>query len=215
MAALLVAIALMSVFMSAAMPVWRHAAQREKEAELLWRGRQYDRALQLYRRKYSTPGPPSVDVLVEERFLRKKYKDPIAGADFELRPVSPMGNMPDAGEVQSRPSRRAAGRRRETASPEHRKGQLIGGVRSRSRDRSILILNGRQRYNEWEFAYVPYQDARSQAAAEGQSTPGRRPGLSSRGRGQGSGRATNPRTRGTGSRGSAPRSSTTGSGQQR
>ena len=69
------------------MPVWRQAAQREKEAELVWRGQQYDRALQLYRRKASAPGAPNLDILIEQKFLRKKYKDPITGGDFELRPV--------------------------------------------------------------------------------------------------------------------------------
>ena len=34
MAALLVALAVMAVLMSVALPVWRHEAQREKEAEL-------------------------------------------------------------------------------------------------------------------------------------------------------------------------------------
>src|SRR5215217_2579283 len=91
MAALLVAMALMAVMMSMAMPVWRHAAQREKEAELIWRGQQYDRALQLFRRKASAPGAPNLDLLIQQKFLRKKYKDPITGGDFELKPVSLIG----------------------------------------------------------------------------------------------------------------------------
>src|SRR5215203_7513403 len=91
MAALLVAMALMAVMMSVAMPVWRQAAQREKEAELVWRGQQYDRALQLYRRKSGVPGAPNLDVLIQQKFLRKKYKDPITGGDFELKPVSLLG----------------------------------------------------------------------------------------------------------------------------
>ena len=91
MAALLVAMALMALMMSVAMPVWRQAAQRDKEAELVWRGQQYDRALQLYRRKSGVPGAPNLDVLIQQKFLRKKYKDPITGGDFELKPVSLLG----------------------------------------------------------------------------------------------------------------------------
>ena len=213
MAALLVAIALMSVFMSAALPAWRHAAQREKEAELLWRGRQYDRALQLYRRKHSIPGPASVDVLLEEKFLRKKYKDPITGGDFDLRPVSPTGEALGGGETETGPSSRAssrASRRRRTsrAPPGRGAGQLIGGVRSTSKEKSILVLNGRQRYNEWDFTYVPYQDARNQGEAEGNRG---RPGVSPR-TPRGSSRGRSPSTRGTtprqGSRESAPPSRT-------
>ena len=45
MVALLVGMAILAIFMSMAMPVWRQANQREKEAELIWRGQQYDRAI--------------------------------------------------------------------------------------------------------------------------------------------------------------------------
>ena len=83
MAALLVAMAVMAVLMSVALPVWRHEAQREKEEELVFRGNQYVRALGLYQRKTQTM-PGSVDLLVTGRFIRKKYKDPITNDDFEL-----------------------------------------------------------------------------------------------------------------------------------
>lgn len=65
-----------------ALPAWRHQAQREKEAELIFRGQQYARAIGLYQRKLAGSFPPNIDVLVEQRFLRKKYKDPITGEDF-------------------------------------------------------------------------------------------------------------------------------------
>jgi type II secretory pathway pseudopilin PulG len=81
MAALLVALAVMAVLMSAALPVWRHEAQREKEEELVFRGQQYVRAIRLYQAKTQTL-PPSVDVLVRGRYIRKKFKDPISGEDF-------------------------------------------------------------------------------------------------------------------------------------
>ncbi|HXE79942.1 MAG TPA: hypothetical protein VNK41_04270, partial [Vicinamibacterales bacterium] len=107
MVALLVAIALMSVSLTAALPVWRQQIQREKEAELIWRGEQYDRAIQLYRQRYGAPGPPDLDVLVKEKFLRKKYKDPITGKDFAVRPVGPTGAAaPDGEEGEGTRSRR-------------------------------------------------------------------------------------------------------------
>jgi len=86
MAALLVSLAVLMVLMSVAMPVWRTQAKREKEAELIFRGEQYARAINLYTRKMG-PGnfPPSIDVLVQQRFLRKKFKDPMtADGDFDL-----------------------------------------------------------------------------------------------------------------------------------
>lgn len=82
MAALLVAIALLSVVMLVALPTWRQQAQREKEAELIFRGEQYARAIALYQRKLAGAFPPNLDVLVEQKFLRKKYEDPITGEDF-------------------------------------------------------------------------------------------------------------------------------------
>jgi type II secretory pathway pseudopilin PulG len=85
MAALLVALSVMAILMTAAMPVWKHMAQREKEEELVFRGKQYARAIGLFQRR-AGPGvlPPSLDILVEQKFLRKKYKDPITNGDFDL-----------------------------------------------------------------------------------------------------------------------------------
>ena len=84
MAALLVAMSVMAVFMTVAMPVWNTQTQREKEAELVFRGEQYARAVMLYQRKFANALPPSVDVLLNDRYLRKKYKDPITRGEFQL-----------------------------------------------------------------------------------------------------------------------------------
>ena len=84
MAALLVAMSVMAVMMTVALPVWNTAARREKEAELVFRGEQYARAIALYQRKFANTLPPSVEVLLNDRYLRKKYKDPITGGDFQL-----------------------------------------------------------------------------------------------------------------------------------
>ena len=94
MAALLVALVIMSVAMSVMLPVWRTLSVREREEELIWRGQQYDRAVQLYRKKTSAPGAPSIDVLVKGRFLRQKYLDPITRGDFEVVGVNPAGVNP-------------------------------------------------------------------------------------------------------------------------
>jgi type II secretory pathway pseudopilin PulG len=84
MAALLVGLTIMALVMSAAGPVWQTAAKREREAELIFRGEQYARAIQLFQRKYANALPASVDTLVSERFLRRKYLDPITNAEFQL-----------------------------------------------------------------------------------------------------------------------------------
>jgi len=87
MAALLVAMSIMAVMMTVAMPVWKHQTQREREEELVFRGMQYVHAIALFQRKYANAYPPNVDVLVQERFLRKKFKDPITNDDFQLLPA--------------------------------------------------------------------------------------------------------------------------------
>ena len=82
MAALLVGLAVMAVMMTVAMPVWSTQAKRAREDELVFRGEQYARAIGLFQRKYANALPPSIDVLVNEKFLRKKYLDPVTGGEF-------------------------------------------------------------------------------------------------------------------------------------
>src|SRR5574339_18406 len=84
MVALLVAMSVMAILMTAALPAWNTLAQREKEAELVFRGEQIARGIGLYQRRFANSPAPSIDFLVEQRFLRKKYKDPITNDDFEV-----------------------------------------------------------------------------------------------------------------------------------
>lgn len=161
MAALLVAMSVMAVLMSALLPVWSHMATREKEEELIFRGKQYARAIGLFQRKFANAAPPTIDVLVEQRFLRKKYKDPITGEDFQPiyanQGIVPPGGGPSA----QRPGQSA------TLSPPAQQTLQSGfgssgagvqggviGVTSKSKDESIKVYNGRTRYNEWAFVYV-------------------------------------------------------------
>jgi type II secretory pathway pseudopilin PulG len=157
MAGLLVGIALLSLGLSIAMPTWRTLVQREKEEELIWRGQQYDRAIQLYRKKNATPGAPSIERLIEGRFLRKKFQDPITGGDFEVVGVSQAGNAPGVRQ------------------PQRGYGQLIAGVRSKSKARSFRVLNGRTTYADWQFTYVPWKPG-GQPTVPGSPQPGGRPG---------------------------------------
>ena len=183
MAALLVAIAVMAIMMAVAMPVWRHDAQREKEAELVWRGNQYVRAIRLFQAKTRT-FPTSVDMLVQGRFLRQKYLDPITNQEFAYIGAGSAG-QPGGGPAQANPGAQTAGRGAPTslsfstanarggvptsssiAQPSNNQsgsfapatassvpGGLIG-VQSKSTDESIMVYNGRTHYNEWLFLYV-------------------------------------------------------------
>ncbi len=106
MAALLVGMSVMAVLMSAAIPSWTHAAQREREEEYLFRAKQYARAIRLWqdKNKVANVPAPTVELLVDGRFLRKKYKDPLSNDDFRLiqsapagAPGLPPGTTPPAG----------------------------------------------------------------------------------------------------------------------
>src|ERR1700681_2688154 len=113
MVVLLISLSIMAIMMTVVMPVWRQTAQREKEAELVFRGEQYARSIGLLQRKSVGALPPSIDFLVEQRFLRKKFKDPITNDDFALvlltaaapqagapgtqRGASPLGGLPGSG----------------------------------------------------------------------------------------------------------------------
>jgi len=165
MAALLVALSIMAVVMTAAMPVWTQAARRDREAELIFRGQQYARAIGLFQRK-AGPGtlPPNVDVLISQRFLRKKFLDPITGEQFDF--LTQTQAAPGARQSQATPStgaRAAAtqgtviGTTPSAGAPGNAGGLM--GVASKSKAESIRIYNGRTHYNEWQFVFVPQVQA--------------------------------------------------------
>ncbi|HLJ41736.1 MAG TPA: hypothetical protein VKT50_09640 [Candidatus Acidoferrales bacterium] len=72
--------------------------KRQKEAETIWRGQQYARAIGLYYRKFGR-FPTNVDDLVKEqngvRFLREAYKNPMNKEDGSWRfiYVTPTGQL--------------------------------------------------------------------------------------------------------------------------
>ena len=171
MGSLLVGLAIMSVLMSIALPVWNQFAQREREAELVFRGEQYVRAVELYERAYAGALAPDVRTLVEQRFLRRAYMDPmtkdgdfrvvyqtevsgfITGTESGLLPGQAAGNT----SVQSSPE---FGQRRSVS--EGIRGGVIGVV-SESPDASIRLYKGAKKYNEWRFV----KDGASIAFAQG------------------------------------------------
>jgi type II secretory pathway pseudopilin PulG len=192
MAALLVAMSVMAVLMSALLPVWTHMATREKEEELIFRGKQYARAIGLFQRKFANTAPPTIDVLVEQRFLRKKYKDPITNDDFQpIYANQQMQPGTGAAQVAGRPGQQANTRLSLPAQQQNQSGFTGGvgaqggviGVTSKSKDQSIKLYNGRDHYNEWAFIFVqtaqrPGQSVNIQAlpGQGGQGGPGGRGG---------------------------------------
>ena len=140
MVVLLIGIAVMAVWMGAMLPSWRQQAVREKEAELIFRGEQYARAIALYYRKNQRL-PPNIDTLVSQRYLRKKYVDPMTGKEF--LPLAAQAGLS---------SQQAVGRQ---AGPPPGSAGVIGvsGVRSTSTDTSIVVYRNQQSYSQFPFDY--------------------------------------------------------------
>ena len=195
MAGLLVAIAVMGVTMSMVMPTWRTWAQREKEAELVFRGEQYMRAIELYQRRFAGAYPPDMQLLIDQRFLRKAFTDPMTGGEFEILTqgslrAAPIQAPPGAGTTgvpqplqfgrvtpvdQDRGAGSSPAPFTEAAAGMNQGGGGGGiiGVVSSSTETSIALRDGRNRYDEWLFVYLP------QAAQPGLGTgvPGQSGGV--------------------------------------
>jgi hypothetical protein len=100
--ALLLAVFLTTLMVIAAVvaaPSVRTEGQREKEEEMIWRGRQYVRAIKLYYRKNGR-FPQNLDDLIKPkqgslRYLRQAYKDPMNKEDGKWRLifVGPAGQL--------------------------------------------------------------------------------------------------------------------------
>lgn len=137
---LLLCLALASLAVALGAEVWATARQRDREAELLFVGDQYWRAIESYWRL--SPGPTKTlpksvdDLLLDDRFpmpvrhLRKRYADPITAADLRLIKV----------------------------------GNALIGVASRSRDTPLKIDGFAPRYaqfaasasyDRWRFVFQP------------------------------------------------------------
>lgn len=135
---MMIVIAIMGAGLAAYGELASHAAQREKEAELLFRGNQYRQAIESYYEKERRYPRALADLLEDRRFpmpvrhLRKLYADPLTGAaDWEIV------QAPDGG---------------------------IMGVHSKSEGAPIKSGNFTQRdaafsdaasYSQWQFMHKP------------------------------------------------------------
>jgi hypothetical protein len=85
------------VSLSEAVINWQKAMQREREQELIFRGKQFVRAIELWQRKFPGTLPTSIDALLNTnnmRFLRKKWKDPITNSEeWRLIKLNPDGSI--------------------------------------------------------------------------------------------------------------------------
>lgn len=138
----LVVVALVGIGAALTGQSWSDLLQREREEELLWRGLQYQRAIESFVSFKHGNGPAlfpsSLDDLVKDprsltpvRHLRKAYLDPVTGLEWEL--------------IKDEAGRIKGVRSASTLSPFRQKGFPEG----------LEQFSGKPAYRDWEFIAKP------------------------------------------------------------
>ena len=162
MPALLAMLAIMTVALLIAMPSWRYLVQDDKEQELIFRGRQISSAVARFQRKNGNALPASLEQLVQGKFLRQAYKDPMTkeGRWRIMRPgeAGPASPQNVGGPSPVRPSPTPAPTPTGTFGGGSGGGiGPVAGVASLSTEDGLRTVNGTKSYNRWVFApNVPF-----------------------------------------------------------
>jgi type II secretory pathway pseudopilin PulG len=148
---LLFVLAAMSIGLMLAVPVWQTQIMREKEEELIFRGKQYVEAIRIYQVKNPGKFPASLEELIdpEERCIRKLYPDPMT-INGEWKVIL----MPTT--TSSRPGQTQTAQKVIIA-PQGALSAInapkIAGVVSASTETSIRIYLEQDTYDRWLFFY--------------------------------------------------------------
>jgi type II secretory pathway pseudopilin PulG len=87
----ILAIAVINIFLGVAVTSWTFVNQRDRESELIWRGEQYSRALQCFIEANGVP-PMELEELVEANCIRRLYPDPMnASGEWRLLRAADLG----------------------------------------------------------------------------------------------------------------------------
>jgi len=155
---LMVSLTLLNILLALALPKWSHVIRREREEELISRGLQYAEAIRIFENRFQRL-PVRIEELIEiePRSIRKLWKDPMT--DDGRWVLIPPGGGEGPTLTPQDPDGRDEPDEDEEIDPNTGIGQKKGivqigpfsGVHSRSSKESILIFNGRTRYDEWQF----------------------------------------------------------------
>jgi type II secretory pathway pseudopilin PulG len=85
LAALMIFVTVLMIFLAAGFQLWSNRIQRENEEELIFRGKQYVEAIRLYQQRWGKP-PTKLKELMDtgpgkRRCIRQLWKDPITNSD--------------------------------------------------------------------------------------------------------------------------------------
>lgn len=159
--ALVIGMAILTIMTAAVAPAISVIMQRDRENELIFRGRQYARGIALFQRRYGRL-PTSLKEMYENRprTLRKLWKEPMCNCDdwyliIQGTPdANPIGGMPPGqpGPTQGSAAPRATPTPLPFGSPGETKnvGPILG-VRSRVKKESLQEWRGQRSYDQWRF----------------------------------------------------------------
>ena len=157
MVALMVTITVMMVMMAAAVPSWRYLIRNDREEELIFRGGEIADAIARFQRKNGNALPPSLEILVKGKYLRKEYKDPMSKDGkwrFIRQGETVAPGAPGIPGLPGGPGQTTTTTTRPSQPGPGTVGGLLGGifgVASTSTEKSLRVFNGRTKYNEWLF----------------------------------------------------------------
>ena len=150
------AVAVMMIMLAAAVPSWRYVMRNDAEEELIFRGGEIADAIARFQRRNGNALPPSLEVLVKGKFLRRPYKDPMTkhGRWRFIRPGEVV--VPGASGIPGTSGGTTTTTTTTTTRPSafSQPGMTLGGfqgVASTSTEKSLRVFNGRTRYDEWVF----------------------------------------------------------------
>ena len=154
-----------------AVPVWQTQIQREKEEELIFRGKQYVEAVRIYQLKNPGRFPKTLEELAEKRCIRRLYRDPMTsqgewnvvlhqeggGRALQPRPTAQPRDRGGPGERRPAGQAQAFSAQRVLVAPPQalasvQNPQILGVVSSSTR-KSIKIYNDQTSYDKWLFFY--------------------------------------------------------------
>lgn len=163
---LLFVVTVMVIGLMAAIPVWQTQVRREMEEELIFRGGQYVEAVRLFQTKKPGSFPKSLDELLEEKCIRRIYKDPMT-KHGEWNIILPYQRI-SGGRAAQRETQRSPSPQRSRSMPEGSIQKIlvvpwsalpavdnpqIIGVVSPSTRKSIKLYHEQESYEKWLFFY--------------------------------------------------------------
>ncbi len=146
---LMVAVFALTIGLLVAIPVWQTVLQREKEEELIFRGKQYAEAVRIYTAKKPGRFPSSLEELFKAKCLRKLYRDPMSPSgewNVILNPGTPgsaSGPGSAAQEVLVAPESVVSSI----------KNAMVIGVVSSSTAKSVKVYYDQESYDKWLFYF--------------------------------------------------------------